>query len=230
MFLLQGFSPQGVFSSKGALPEVPVQPTFCHCIVVSSSGSHEAPCSPGDRCIPKTEIRVSVTFGCLYHVCIQTFKSVYHMCVPPFSHSGVRFLHFFLDIILSHERFAAQMYKLVVVSQLVRHSSAETVERYFNSWHAHMSIPSMHTCQLCYVAHVCSTLFSFRFLWGMAKISFLSSWISCITCVYQASEVCIACVSPKNKCVSRASGDTHYPQDWPRAARASGGCHPLRRI
>ena len=92
---------QGVFSSKSALPEVPLQPNLCHCIVSSSSGSHEAPCSPGDKCIPKTEICVSVTLGCVYHVCIPTFKSVYHMCVPPFSHSGVRFLRSFLDIILS---------------------------------------------------------------------------------------------------------------------------------
>ena len=92
---------QGVFSSKRALPEVPLQPNFCHCIVFSSSGNHEAPCSPGDKCIPKTEICVSVTLGCVYHVCIPTFKSVYHMCVPPFSHSGVRFLRSSLDIILS---------------------------------------------------------------------------------------------------------------------------------
>ena len=92
---------QGVFSSKRALPEVPLQPNFCHCIVLSSSGSHEAPCSPGDKCITKTEICVSVTLGCVYHVCIPTFKSVYHMCVPPFSHSGVRFLRSYLDIILS---------------------------------------------------------------------------------------------------------------------------------
>ena len=92
---------QGVVSTKRALPEVSLQPNFCHCIVVSSSGSHEAPCSPGDKCIPKTEICVSVTLGCVYHVCIPTFKSVYHMCVPPFSHSGVRFLRSFLDIILS---------------------------------------------------------------------------------------------------------------------------------
>ena len=55
----------------------------------------------------------------------------------------------------------------------------------------------MHTCQLCYVPHVCPTLFSFCLLWGMAKISFLASWISCTTCVTQASEVCIVCVSRK---------------------------------
>ena len=129
---------QGLFSSKRALPEVLLQPIFCDCIVLSSSGSHEAPCSPGDRCIRKTEICVPVTLPCVYHVCIPTFKSVYHMCVPPFSHSGLRFLRFLLDIILSQERFAAQIYKLVVLAQLVRHCSAETVERYFNSWHAHM--------------------------------------------------------------------------------------------
>ena len=33
---------QGVFSSKRTLPEVPPQPTLCHCIVLSRSGSHEA--------------------------------------------------------------------------------------------------------------------------------------------------------------------------------------------
>ena len=92
---------QGVFSSNRALPEVPLQPTFCHYIVLSSSGRHEAPCSPGDRCISNTEHCVSVILGCVYHVCIPDFKSVYHMCVPPFSHCGVRFLRFFLDIILS---------------------------------------------------------------------------------------------------------------------------------
>ena len=90
-----------VFSSKRALPEVPLQPTFRHCLVLSSSGSHEALCSPGDKCIQKTEICVSVTLGCVYHVCIPTFKSVYHMCVPPFSNSGAHFLRSFLDIILS---------------------------------------------------------------------------------------------------------------------------------
>jgi hypothetical protein len=62
---------------------------------------------------------------------------------------------------------------------------------------------------------VTATVMVTCYLWRMAKISFLSSWISCITRGSQAGEVCVVYVSPpKKKCVSHTSGDTHYLQAW----------------
>ena len=74
------------------------------------------------------------------------------------------------------------------------------------------------TCQLFHNESKCgmgvtTTVMVICYLWGMAKISFRSSWISCIT-RGPRREVCIMYVFPPKKCVSRASSDTHYLQVW----------------
>ena len=101
MFFLQGVFCRACFPQNVPCLKFPCSPRFAIALSYLAQAAMKPRAVLEINVSQQTEICVSVTLGCVYHVCIPTFQSVYHMCVPPFSHSDVRFLRSFLDIILS---------------------------------------------------------------------------------------------------------------------------------